>query len=56
MKFPNFDSVDAWPTLIKRGGPPNFYNTAFWEPLHYHLRKLKDAGTCNSHTHTFLKI
>lgn len=44
FSYPNFDSVDAWPFLIRRFGPPVYYSTTYWEAVHPHLRALKTAG------------
>lgn len=54
-RFPNFDSADAWPELLKYLGPAFLYSTEGWEILHKYLRGLKFGNNKNTDQDTLLR-
>lgn len=46
-KFPNFDTVDAWPKLLQFLGPSFLYSAELWEIQHQTFRRLKHGNGKN---------
>lgn len=46
-RTPKFESLDAWPELIKMLGPPRFQTTDTWEATH--LPNKHDSENTNHH-------
>jgi hypothetical protein len=46
-RTPKFESLDAWPELIKMLGPPRFQTTDTWEATH--LPNKNDSENTNHH-------
>jgi hypothetical protein len=53
--FPNFDSVDAWPQLLKFFGPSFLYSGELWESHFKSLRNLKHGNGKNTERDMLVK-